>query len=102
MKFRYLVLLLPASLAYGLTFRVIFGESDGEPTRWDGTIQSSGARIVRIELWRAGDNDSVDGTRGWKVATAASPPGTDQRLGRIAPKGVLVTAEMPIRRRAST
>ena len=76
-----------------VTFRIIFGEADTAPTRWDGSVQASGARISRIELWRAAEEDSVDGTRGWKLGTVESAPGTQQRLGKIAPKGVLITAE---------
>ena len=103
MKTRYflpVVLLIPAiyiaqntKTQGSVTFRLIFGESDTAPTGWDGTIQAAGARITRIEPWRAGEEDRIDGSRGWKLTTAASAPGTDQRLGKIAPKGVLVTAE---------
>ncbi len=75
-----------------VTFRIIFGESDTAPTRWDGSVQTSGANITRIDPWRAGDEDTIDGTRGWKLGTVASSPGTDQRLGKVAPKGVLITA----------
>src|SRR5690242_16300577 len=74
-----------------MTFRVIFGEKDQSPTKWDGTITASGARVSRIDLWRSGENDSVNGVGGWKLSTAASAPGTDQRLGKIAPKGVVIT-----------
>src|SRR6185503_11847414 len=94
-----LVLVIPAIYiaqnnppADAVVFRIIFGESDSAPTRWDGSIQASGAQISRIEAWRGDEEDTVDGLRGWKLATAVSPPGTDQRLGKIAPKGVLITA----------
>ena len=103
MKSRYLLpllLLLPAiyiaqnsTPAAPVTFRVIFGEGDSTPMRWDGTVTSSGSRIANIFLWREGSADRIDGTRGWKLSTAPSPPGTDQRLGKIAPKGVVITAE---------
>ena len=76
-----------------VTFRLIFGESDTEPTRWDGSVESSGARISRVELWRGGEGDSLPLSHGWKLGTVASPPGTAQRLGKIAPKGLLITAE---------
>jgi hypothetical protein len=76
-----------------LTFRIIFGESDSVPTRWDGEVAVSGARVTKIEPWRAGDNDRIDGTRGWQLGTVASPPGTAQRLGKVAPKGLILTTE---------
>ncbi len=82
-----------STLTRPVTFRVIFGEADTAPTRWDGAVSATGARISRIEPWRAGDDDHVDGTRGWKMSTVASPPGTEQRLGKIAPKGVIIAAE---------
>jgi hypothetical protein len=49
--------------------------------------------VTKIEPWRAGDNDRIDGTRGWQLGTVASPPGTAQRLGKVAPKGLILTAE---------
>jgi hypothetical protein len=79
--------------ADSLTFRIIFGESDAVPTRWDGELGVSGARVTKIEPWRTDDNDRIDGTHGWKLGTVASPPGTAQRLGKVAPKGLIVTAE---------
>jgi hypothetical protein len=104
MKSRYLWLLLLLILASYIaqtstpalepaTFRIIFGEADASPSQWDSQLAVSGARVTRLELWRADDNDRIDGTSGWKLSTLASPPGTAQRLGKVAPKGVIVTAE---------
>ena len=88
------ILLVPANMrAEPVVFRIIFGESDTAPTRWDGSVEAAGASIGGVELWRGGEEDSLPSAHGWKLTTAASPPGTDQRLGKIAPKGVVVTAE---------
>jgi hypothetical protein len=76
-----------------LTFRIIFGASDAVPTRWDGEIAVSGSRATKIEPWRTDENDRIDGTRGWRLGTVASPPGAAQRLGKVAPKGVILTVE---------
>jgi hypothetical protein len=76
------------------TFRLIFGESESEPTRWDGSVQTSGAHLSEIQIWRGAEADAADSaSHTWKLATAASAPGTARRLGKIAPKGVLITAE---------
>jgi hypothetical protein len=75
------------------TFRIIFGESDTSPTQWDGEVAVSRGRITRMDQWRNGENDRIDGTSGWKLRTVESAVGTEQRLGKIAPKGVLVTVE---------
>jgi hypothetical protein len=103
MKLRYclpVVLLIPvvyiaqnATPAEPASFRIIFGEADTAPAKWDGTVTASGARVTRIELWRAGEEDQIDGTRGWKLSTVESSPGTEQRLGKIAPKGVIISTE---------
>lgn len=103
MRLRYILpfaLLIPALFiaqnstpADPVVFHIIFGEGDSAPTHWDATIQAPGARIARIDLWRASEEDSVDSTRGWKLTTQPSPPGTAERLGKIAPKGVFVTAQ---------
>jgi hypothetical protein len=103
MKSRFLLpfaLLIPAiyiaqnsTPAEPVTFRIIFGEADTAPTRWDGSVEASGATISRIDLWRGGEEDSLPLSHGWKIGTVASPPGTGQRLGKIAPKGVLITAD---------
>jgi hypothetical protein len=96
MKLLYLLPLLllaqSPSASAPVTFRIIFGEADTAPAQWDGEVSVAGGQVTHILPWRAHAADRIDGTRGWKMSTEESAPGTDQRLGKIAPKGVMITA----------
>jgi hypothetical protein len=87
-----LSLLLPlACFGESVSFRLVFGEGDSAPSRWDGSVSASGGRVERVSVWRGDEDDRAEGTS-WKLGTAESSPGTQLRLGKIAPKGVLITA----------
>ena len=70
MKLRFLVLLaalsLPASAAIGV--RVIFGLTDRNEVKWDGSAIVRSGHISSIEPWRFEGTDSVQGTS-WTAST---------------------------------
>lgn len=64
-----LTLLLATALqAERVQYCILFGVGDEEPTRWDGSLEASGARIVDLSGWRLGREDSVSGSS-WRLAT---------------------------------
>src|SRR5438045_8479376 len=58
-----------------LSFRVAFGFSDKQPSKWDGSLQASGGRISKVEGWRFIPSDSLQ-HQSWKAATEPARPGT--------------------------
>ncbi|MFN0124634.1 MAG: hypothetical protein ACKV2V_29380 [Blastocatellia bacterium] len=51
------------------SFRVLLGMTDTATTVWDGALELSAGRIVRVEPWRFDDNDKIEDLAG--AATAA-------------------------------
>jgi hypothetical protein len=68
--------------------RVLFGLTDTEPTRWDGTVNVDSGTVNAIQGWRFGPEDSTDYSSSWKAATRAQGTGPDS----ILENGVLITA----------
>ena len=79
--------------AQPFVFRLAFGVGDKKPAQFDGSVRASAGRIARLDGWRFGPDDSIEGDHGWKLSTVASPEGAEYSLGPIAEKGVVVTAE---------
>ena len=69
--------------------RVLFGLTDTEPTRWDGTVSIDSGSVKAIQGWRFGADDSTDYASSWKAATRAQGNGPDS----ILENGVLITAD---------
>ena len=64
-----LTLLLATALqGERVQYCILFGVGDEEPTRWDGSLEASGARILDLSGWRLGREDSVSGSS-WRLAT---------------------------------
>ena len=64
-----LTLLLATALqAERVRYCILFGVGDEEPTRWDGSLEASGARILDLSGWRLGREDSVS-RASWRLAT---------------------------------
>ncbi len=79
-------------------YRILLGLGDAEPTRWDGSLRATGARINTIEAWRPGPDDRVDGQT-WKLSTHRMPPQGAAaiqagRLGPMVENGLLINAEL--------
>jgi hypothetical protein len=70
--------------------RILLGVTDQATTKWDGSVQASGARITSIEPWRFDGQDAMAGSNAWKCET--HPPrlfGAAQNAGHVA-NGVMV------------
>jgi hypothetical protein len=65
------VLALPAT-AGEVGVRIRFGLTDMEPTTWDGTVAVKPGRVTLISGWRFEQQDTVNGTEGWKASTRAA------------------------------
>src|SRR5581483_7915512 len=65
----FAALALPAS-ADETAFRILFGLTDNEPQRWDGSLQVTGARADALEPWRFEADDRITGTS-WNASTHA-------------------------------
>ena len=85
---------MPSGLARVL---IRLGLKDKAPTKWDGEVRvSDGAQVARIEGWRFGREDKVDGTR-WQATTRPILPNNPFQMripiDQMPPSdnGVLVT-----------
>ncbi len=98
----------------GVAFRITFGLTDAQPTRWDGSIEVSSGKLLSLEGWRFYKDDQVqpDG-KSWKCGTRrlAMPdprawfvgakhvvppdPTAEPHPGPMAPNGVLVALIAP-------
>ncbi|MBL8174501.1 MAG: hypothetical protein JNK48_07525 [Bryobacterales bacterium] len=58
--------LLPAQNKVGV--RILLGLTDRQPTRWDGSVRASSARITSVEPWRFEAQDAISGSS-WKCST---------------------------------
>ena len=56
-----------------VTFRVLLGIGDTEPTVWDGSVKLSGGSVTAIQGWRFADRDSSDYKSSWKASTRRLP-----------------------------
>ncbi|MFN7936049.1 MAG: hypothetical protein U0R19_22150 [Bryobacteraceae bacterium] len=65
------IALAPALCAQNrIGVRILLGLTDRQPTRWDGSVRATGARITSVEPWRFEQQDSISGTS-WKCSTRA-------------------------------
>src|SRR5262249_27728589 len=86
----------PKSAPDTVTFRVLLGIGDTEPTAWDGSVKVSGGAVTSIQGWRFADPDSSDKT-GWKVSTRRLGPQNAAQVaakqnGPMVENGVFITA----------
>lgn len=64
-----LILLIPAlAQAERVQYCILFGVGEEEPTRWDGTIEAEGARILDVSGWHLGRRHSA-AVSGWQLET---------------------------------
>lgn len=52
--------------------RIQLGLKDQDETRWDGQIRVSPGSVAKLEIWRKGPNDAIDGDS-WRFLTRAAP-----------------------------
>src|SRR5207249_576251 len=48
--------------------RILFGVTDQQSTKWDGSLTARNADVRSIEPWRFEPEDSISGTD-WKIST---------------------------------
>ena len=90
----------PPQMQPGLAkFLIRFGLKDQAPTKWDGEVRVVGdGKVTRVEGWRFGRDDKVDGSR-WQAATRAILPNNPFQMriptAQMPPSdnGVLVTLD---------
>ena len=63
-----LLLFVASSAKAQVSVRVLFGLTDAEPVRWDGTITAQGGKIDSIEPWRFEGTDAIVGST-WHLNT---------------------------------
>ncbi len=85
----------PAKMPEAISFRILLGIGDKEPTVWDGKIQAASGRVLAIRGWRLAENDAAQGAA-WKISTRRGlpPVGAQNRglPGAMLENGVIVTA----------
>src|SRR5262249_59106950 len=88
-----------SAAAGAVTFRVLLGVGDSEPTVWDGSVKVSGGNVVSIQGWRFAGADSSD-KNGWKASTRRLGPQNAAQLaakqnGPMVDNGVFHTPPPP-------
>ncbi len=51
-----------------VSVRILLGVNDTQSSRWDGSVEARGGRIVSMEPWRFDDGDAITGDS-WRMAT---------------------------------
>ncbi len=84
-----------------VTFRVLFGLADTDPTVWEGKVAISAGTVLSIQGWRFSGEDSSDYQSTWKVSTRQGParPAAVRKKGgaargAILDNGVLIAADL--------
>jgi len=80
-----------------VSFRILLGIGDNDPTEWDGKVKLSEGTVKSIQGWRFAENDSTDYTSAWTVSTHAAAPSAAQRQrglphGTVIENGVIISA----------
>jgi len=81
----------PMAMPAGPSFRILFGVTDKESTKWDGTVTVSPGKVSFIRGWRFAGDDTTDTTTSWKASTriAVGRKGIAQGM---QDNGIIVTA----------
>jgi hypothetical protein len=87
----------PASVAAAeeeTAFRILFGMTDRESTKWDGALAVSPGAIARIEPWRFDEDDKIEessaATARWKISTRQGRAFAAQPQRPVVANGVIV------------
>ena len=91
-------LLKPVEMPAVVTFRVLLGVGDAEPTNWNGSVTATGAEIDSIRGWRFQGPDSTDYKSSWRLATRRGPDGAAGKKKKanaaVLDNGVLIAARI--------
>ena len=88
------------SMQQSMSFRVLFGVTDSEPTAWDGSVTVNGGQVRSIQGWRFAGEDSTDYRASWKLSTRRlqNRPAQQKKKGGaggpMEDNGVIVTASL--------
>ncbi|MBK5290268.1 MAG: hypothetical protein JJE04_01055, partial [Acidobacteriia bacterium] len=88
------------SMQASVSFRVLLGITDSEPTPWDGSVTVNGGQVRSIQGWRFAGGDSTDYRASWKLSTrrAQNRPAAQQKKGGaggpMEDNGVILTASL--------
>lgn len=88
----------PALKNEQVQYCLLFGVGDQEPTRWDGSIQAWGARVVKLDGWHLDEDDAIEGNQ-WKLSTRRvivrrRRRGLGVNAAPVLENGVYVTVEL--------
>lgn len=88
----------PVEMPSVVTFRVLMGVGDTQPTVWNGGVTPSGAEIDSIRGWRFQGQDSTDYKATWRLSTRRGPAGAAAKKKKataaVQDNGVLIAARM--------
>src|SRR5262245_36454381 len=76
-------------------FRILFGLTDSEGAKWDGSLAVPSGAIARIEPWRFDEDDKIEESSGnaarWKISTRLGRAFQAQQQRPVVANGVIVT-----------
>ena len=76
-------------------FRILFGMTDRESAKWDGSLAVSPGAIARVEPWRFDQDDKIEESSAtsarWKVSTRQGRAFGAQPQRPVVANGVIVT-----------
>ncbi len=74
--------------------RIQLGLKDEQETAWDGSLEVAGGKIARLDFWRKGQPDRIEGNQ-WKLSSRPAPrfnPAKNKQLP-MNETGILVTLD---------
>jgi hypothetical protein len=77
-------------------FRILFGVTDSEPAKWDGTVRATRGTVLRVEGWRFAPPDAIKDAASWTASTRLGvkwPPGNPN--APLLDNGVIVFCSAP-------
>src|SRR5262245_28043780 len=76
-------------------FRILFGVTDSESTKWDGALVVSPGAIAGIEPWRFDEDDKIEESSAaaaqWKISTRQGRAFQAQQQRPVVANGVIIT-----------
>src|SRR5262245_18595850 len=89
---------IPTSVAAAeeeAAFRILFGMTDRESTKWDGSLAVSPGAIARVEPWRFDEDDKIEESSAasarWKVSTRQGRAFGAQPQRPVVANGVIIS-----------
>jgi hypothetical protein len=70
--------------------RVLFGLTDKDPAKWDGSAVVERGRITKIDPWRFSKDDEITSNTSWKASTASLMVRTAAEKRPVVDNGVIL------------